>query len=67
MNTAIKIFLSYAAISMTCGFFLMMLEMSGVIPYRSSSPGVVLVLWLGPAMLGVSIGLPIGLWKLWST
>lgn len=63
MNLSIKIFLTYAGISMFAGLCLMLGDMGGLIHYH---PEMVIILWIGPIMLLMAIGGTILLWKMWT-
>jgi len=64
MNTLVKIFLTYAAISMFSGF-VYGFGYSVLVGINNTSTGVFLLLWLGPLGIAGSVGIPIILWKMW--
>lgn len=64
MNVLIKIFLTYSAISMFSALIWFGLSVYDYSHYNNL--GVFLILWAGPMMLAMSLGLPILLYKLWN-
>ena len=64
MKLLAKIFLTYAAISMTSGLFLMMFDMATNFKFHINN-GLEAILWMGPMMLAISIGAPYGIYYFW--
>lgn len=65
MNIAIKIFLTYAAISMFSALMYVFVYGS-IVGVGHLNLGIFLLLWLGPLASAFSIGGPILLWRLWT-
>jgi hypothetical protein len=63
---AIKIFLTYTAISMTCGLAYGFVY-GAIVGVLNTNFSVFLLLWAGPLGLAIAVGVPIGLWHLWKT
>lgn len=64
MNVTVKLFLTYAAVSMTSALILFFGEVVGL--WKASSPAPFVILWLGPTLIAISIGGPVFLYKLWT-
>lgn len=65
MNILIKIFLTYASISMFSGMLYMIAMMAEIIPLKDIKIGIFIILWLSPVMIAISIGGPILLYEMW--
>lgn len=66
MDLVMKIFLTYAAVSMTSALCILFLGGTRLISINSLAWDLFPVLWMGPLMLALAVGLPIGIWTLWS-
>jgi hypothetical protein len=64
MNILIKIFLTYASISMVSGLAYVLVY-GTIVGIGQTNLGIFMLLWFGPLGIACSIGLPIGLWHLW--
>lgn len=64
MDMLIKLFLTYAAISMFSGIAYVFVY-GTIIGVGNTSIGLFILLWGGPFFLGISIAGPILLWKMW--
>lgn len=65
MNILIKIFLTYASISMFSGMLYMIAMMAEIIPLKDIKIGIFIILWFSPVMIAISIGGPILLYEMW--
>lgn len=65
MNIILKCFITYSILSMLSAIFYVFIYGS-IIGMYNINIGVFLLLWFTPLMITMSIGIPIGLWKMWN-